>query len=84
MYLFSVIAFSISYPWKKPFWTNWVFMLVYSIIFIYSVLIVMVPAARIPIFNMWDLNNSASFNGMMLGLALIFGIFMYVEQKFML
>lgn len=84
MYLFSVLAFSIDYPWKRPFWTNWIFMLVYCIIFIYSVLICMVPEARIPLFNMYDFRPEYRYDAMLLGLGLAFGLFMYIEQKFML
>lgn len=44
----------------------------------------MVPESRIPLFNMLEFDYSYRFMGMMLGLGLIFGSFMYVEQKFML
>lgn len=54
MLLFSVLAFTIDYPWKKKFYTNWLFMVVFCIIFAYSGILVMVPQARIPILNMLD------------------------------
>jgi hypothetical protein len=44
----------------------------------------MVPDSRIPLFQMIPSDYNSKFNGMMLGLALIFGTFMYIEQKFML
>ena len=47
LYLFTVLAFSIGGPWRKPFFTNIPFMVVFVFIITYSIVIVMVPAARL-------------------------------------
>jgi hypothetical protein len=56
-------------------------MVVLIIVFVYSVLIVMVPKTRIPNFYVkWMIYDNV--NGFILGMSLLFGIFMYVMQKF--
>jgi len=83
MYIFSFLAFSISKPWRKEFWTNIPFMIVLVIVFVYSVLICVVPDARLGIFELSYMNVSR-VNGFVLGIALLFGFFMYGSQKFIL
>lgn len=82
MYLFSVVAFSISKPWKKEFYTNPYFMVVLIIVFAYDIIICLVPEARIPDFfiNTFDMR----WQGLLCGLGCAFGVFMYIVQKFML
>jgi magnesium-transporting ATPase (P-type) len=82
MYVFSVMAFSISKPWKKTFLTNIPFMVVLTIIFSYSVIICLVPEARIPIFDLDTLDMR--FQGLMCGMGCAFGIFMFIIQKLIL
>ena len=83
MYIFSLLAFSISKPWRKEFYTNVPFMVVLVIVFTYSVLLTIVPDARISIFNLsWM--YAERLNVFVLGMALLFGIFMYSAQKFVL
>jgi len=43
MYVFSVLAFCISKPWKKYFFTNLPFMIVLTLNFTYDVLVCLVP-----------------------------------------
>lgn len=52
MYVFSVIAFSISRPWKKIFLTNIPFMIVLVLVFTYDILICLVPDSRLTVFFM--------------------------------
>lgn len=80
MYIFTLIAFTIGQPWKKPFFTNLPFMIVLFISITYSIIIVMVPAARIPIFNV-EYMNYDNINGFVLGMALGFGLFIFILQK---
>lgn len=47
MYIFTVLAFTIGAPWKRPFFFNPFFLLVLVLIFTYSVLICVVHKARI-------------------------------------
>lgn len=80
MYIFSFIAFSISKPWRKPFYTNIPFMIVFIFTFTYSVLMVVVPAVRLPVFKINFMNN-ALVNMYVLLVSLIFGMVMYINQK---
>jgi phage shock protein PspC (stress-responsive transcriptional regulator) len=82
MYVFSVVAFSISKPWKKEFFTNPLFMVVLIVIFAYNVLICVVPQSRIPDF--FIIEYDMQWQGLVCGLGCAFGLFMYIVQKFML
>lgn len=86
MYTFSVVAFSISHPFKKFFVTNLPFTIVLIIIFTYDVLIILVPASRVPLFLLETaiLPINYKYQGLLLGYSLGVGIFMYVCQKFIL
>jgi hypothetical protein len=57
MYIFSFIAFSISKPWKKEFYTNIRFMIALTCVFTYSSLIVVVPAARFSLLQIFGMTN---------------------------
>lgn len=58
-------------------------MVVLVIVFAYSVLLAIVPDARISIFRLsWM--TSERLNVFLLGIALAFGIFIYCAQKFVL
>jgi magnesium-transporting ATPase (P-type) len=83
MYIFSLLAFSISKPWRKEFYTNVPFMIVLVLVFGYSVLLAIVPDARISIFKL-DWMNAERLNVFVLGIALLFGFFMYSVQKFIM
>lgn len=80
MYIFTLISFTIGRPWKKPFVTNKPFMLVLFISLVYSILIVIVPDARLAVFNVEFLSNER-INGFVLGIALAFGVFIFILQK---
>lgn len=82
MYVFSVIAFCISTPWKKHFVTNPWFMIVLILVFTYDILICMVPESRIPDFMIGEFD--ITYRGTICGMAIAFGLFMYVLQKFVL
>jgi hypothetical protein len=86
MYIFSVVAFSVSHPFKKLFVTNLPFTIVLIIIFVYDVLIILLPAARVPQFLMDTgiLPIDYRYQGLLLGYSLGVGLFMYVCQKFIL
>lgn len=79
MYVFSVIAFSISKPWKKYFFTNWPFMIVLILVFTYDILICLVPEARLEVFYMQTFDMQ--WQGLMCGMGCAYGIFMYIMQK---
>lgn len=81
MYIFSLLAFSISKPWRKEFYTNVAFMVVLFIVGAYSILLVIVPESRLSIFEV-SYMLSSKLNGFVLGLSFAFGIFMYCCQKF--
>jgi magnesium-transporting ATPase (P-type) len=77
MYIFTLIAFTIGRPWKKPFYTNKPFMVVLFISLTYSILIVILPLARLAVFEVKYL-DSEKINGFVLGVALGFGIFIFI------
>lgn len=83
MYIFSFLAFSIATPWRKWFWTNIPFMIVLVIIFSYSFIIVVVPDARLSIFEVSWMTVDR-LNWFVLGISLLFGFFIYSVQKFIL
>jgi hypothetical protein len=83
MYIFSLLAFSISKPWRKEFYTNVPFMIVLIIIGSYSTLLAIVPDARISIFKLSWLTVDR-LNIFVFGIALLFGFSMYSVQKFIL
>jgi cation-transporting ATPase 13A3/4/5 len=80
MYIFTLISFTIGRPWKKPFYTNKPFMLVLFISLTYSILIVMIPQARLAVFSVNFMDNE-KVNGFVLGIALAFGLFIFVLEK---
>jgi hypothetical protein len=51
MYIFTLLAFSIAKPWRKHFVTNPLFMIVLIIILTYSLVMIVVPAARLSLFR---------------------------------
>lgn len=79
MYVFSVMAFSISRPWKKFFFTNWPFMIVLVLVFAYNFLICLYPPARLEIFFVQEFDMR--WQGLMCGMGCAFGVFMYIVQK---
>jgi magnesium-transporting ATPase (P-type) len=80
MYIFTLIAFTIGRPWKKPFYTNKPFMVVLILSLTYSILIVILPQARLAVFQVKYL-DSGNINGFVLGVALGFGIFIFILEK---
>jgi hypothetical protein len=80
MYIFTLISFTIGRPWKKPFFTNKPFMVVLFISLAYSILIVIVPSSRLELFKVQYLDNE-TVNGFVVGIALAFGISIFVLQK---
>lgn len=83
MYIFSFIAFSISKPWKKEFYTNIRFMIALICVFTYSSLIVVVPAARFSLLQIFGMTNKVVTLYVLL-VAIMFGMVMYINQKFVL
>jgi hypothetical protein len=80
MYLATLVAFTLGEPWKKPFYTNKIFMVVLIIIVTYSILIVVVPASRISDFQI-DYMSDNKLNGFVVGLALAFAFGIFILQK---
>lgn len=81
MYMFSLLAFSISKPWRREFFTNVPFMCVLIVVLTYSILLVICPAARIVIFQL-DWMTSEKLNGFVLGISFLFGFFIFGVQKY--
>ena len=50
MYIFTLMAVSISHPWRKEFYTNIPFMIVLFLVLSYSVVMIVVPKARLFLF----------------------------------
>jgi magnesium-transporting ATPase (P-type) len=50
MYIMTLLAFSISKPWRKEFFTNPFFMGVLLFVLTYSLVMIVVPEARLSIF----------------------------------
>ena len=83
MYIATLLAFSISKPWRKDFYTNPFFMIVLILMLTYSLVMIVVPEARLGIFEISFLNYQP-YNWYIFGLALGIGVVLYVVQKFML
>lgn len=83
MYIATLLAFSISKPWRKDFYTNPFFMIVLILMLTYSLVMIVVPGARLSIFEISFLNYQP-YNWYIFGLALGIGVVLYVVQKFML
>lgn len=80
MYLFTVVAFCIGEPWKKPFYTNKLLVISLLIVFIYCILVIVVPATRWEKFMIVYMTDD-SLNGFIVGVALAFGIAILGFQK---
>lgn len=83
MYIFTLLAFSISKPWRKDFYTNPLFMIVLIVMLSYSLIMIVVPGARLALFEISYLNYQP-YNWFIFGLAIGIGILLYIVQKFIL
>jgi len=81
MYVFTVLAFNIGAPWRKPFFTNYLFMIPLTIILTYSILMCAVPATRSADFQITFMDDM-KVNGFVLGMGLAFGFTIFILQKF--
>ena len=81
MYFATFLAFSISKPWRKDFWTNPLFMLVLALCLVYSIVIIVVKDARISLFELEYMDHQG-LNWFVFGMSLGIGVFIYVGQKF--
>jgi hypothetical protein len=81
MYVFTAVAFNIGRPWRKPFFTNPLFMIALIIILTYSILMLAAPITRFSQFYIAYMNDM-KINGFVLGLGLGFGLTVLVLQKF--
>lgn len=80
LYTFCELAFNISTPWRKPFYTNPLLMIVVCLTLIYSTLMILYSDATWNQFEIYYM-PFMSFRGFVCGLSYAFGIFMYVNQK---
>ena len=80
MYLFTVVAFCIGQPWKKSFYTNKLLVISLLIVFIYCILVVVVPATRWDKFVLVYMNDD-NLNGFIVGIAIAFGLTIFLLQK---
>jgi hypothetical protein len=81
MYLFTMVAFNLGQPWRKPVYTNIPFVLWLTVVLGYSSIMIMVPAARWSGFEVQYMDNTA-LTGFVLGTALGFGLVILCMQKF--
>lgn len=81
LYLCTMLAFSIGGPWRKPFFTNIPFMIVFVLVITYTIVIVVVPDARLEGFQLIYMYDSG-LCGFILGVGLGFGIIFFCIQKF--
>ena len=83
MYISTLMAFFISHPWRKGFYTNIPFMIVLLFIMTYSIVIIVVPKSRLKIFEVTYMDYQP-LNLYILGLALGISFVIYVVQKLLL
>lgn len=83
MYISTLMAFSISKPWRKEFYTNVWFMVVLLVVLTYSIIIIVVPKSRLSLFKIIHMDYQP-MNYFVLGLSLGFGFFIYLNQKFIM
>jgi len=57
MYLFSVLAFNISKPWRKDFWTNIPLLLVVLMALAYNILATLIKEADWEVFELVHLHS---------------------------
>jgi hypothetical protein len=81
LYLFTALAFNISYPWRKEVFTNLPLIIVTLVGIAYNTLIAVLSASRLGVFQ---LNNMPDERNLALtiylgGLGLSF--FLYINQK---
>ena len=80
MYIFTLLNSTISYPWREPFYKNKIFLIILAFVLPYTVLMVVVPGARLSIFYI-SYMTSTSLNFFILGMAFIIGLLMYLVQR---
>lgn len=83
MYIFTLLAFFISQPWRKDFWTNTPFMCMLVIVFGYNVLLCVLPQSRVGYLYLGTI-TSEKVAWLILQLALAIGLFIYTVQKYIL
>lgn len=81
MYIATLLAFTISQPWRKEFYTNPLFMFVLVLILPYSIIMMVVPDARLEIFQIRSLKHDQGFYWYIFGLAIGIGTTIFVAQK---
>ena len=81
MYIFTAIAFSVGRPWRKPFYTNILFMIIFVIVLVYAILLLAAPVTRFSQFYI-VLMDDMRVNGFVLGMGLAFGLTVFILQKF--
>lgn len=80
IYLFTLLAFNIGTPWRRPVFTNIPIMVIFVIVFVYTCLIVVVTSTRLPEFMVLYINDEQTC-GFILGIAVMFGVVIYLLQK---
>lgn len=83
MYIFTFLAFSISKPWRKEFYTNIPFSICFVLILAYSIIITVVPQARLSIFDV-SFMNYMPMNVFVLFVGLIISGLILFNQKCLL
>ena len=80
IYLFTLLAFNIGGPWRKPVFTNIPIMVIFVVVFVYTCLIVVVTSTRLPEFMIAYINEQ-QVCGFILGIGVLFGVVIFCLQK---
>lgn len=83
MYIFTLLAFSVSKPWRKEFYTNVPFLIVLILVLAFSSAIILFPNFRIDYMEL----SRFSDEGLMIAILAVswgVGVVIYFVQKFLL
>lgn len=83
MYVFTLLSFSISRPWRKEFYTNAPFTVILILVLILSTILVVVPESR-PDFMQLDMITYKPLLTYVILMAWGAGLLIYFLQKFVL
>ena len=80
MYMSCLLACCIGAPWRKPIYTNIAFMVILLVVLCYSVLLVVVPSARLSDFKI-SYMDSPQLNSFILLMGVCVGLLIYLTSK---
>lgn len=83
MYIFTLLAFSVSKPWRKEFYTNFPFVIVLTLVLAFSSAIIIFPYFRIDYMELSRFSDEGLLIAVLAG-SWGFGGVIYFVQKFLL